>query len=123
MLKVNRRGGFSDRNGIEPLNTEIQLNSLDERTRNVIINTIKSIYMYLYEGFCWNSLEKQKFNKYIIREVYCDIVELNSLYHENDVFKIITETILKDKYYNVLTVVEAIAQYLNDFWREKVSQR
>ena len=108
MLKVSRRGGFSDRNGIEPLNTEIQLNSLDERTRNVIINTIKSLYMYLYEGFYWDSLEKQKFNKYIIREVYCDIVELNGLYHEKDVFKIITETILKDKYYNSICKKDTI---------------
>ena len=33
MLKVARRNGFSDRNGIKKLNTEIQVKDFDERTR------------------------------------------------------------------------------------------
>ena len=32
MVKVNRRGGFSDRHGIKVENTEIQLKDLDNRT-------------------------------------------------------------------------------------------
>lgn len=31
-MKVSRRGGFSDRNSINPEKTEIQIASLDERT-------------------------------------------------------------------------------------------
>lgn len=41
-LKVQLRGGFSDRRKINPLNTEIQVNDLDERTRNKIANLLKT---------------------------------------------------------------------------------
>ena len=43
-LKVQLRGGFSDRRKINPLNTEMQTNDLDERTRNKIAN--------LFKGWC-----------------------------------------------------------------------
>ena len=33
MVRVSRRGGFSDRNAIRAENTEIQLKDFDERTR------------------------------------------------------------------------------------------
>ena len=43
--KVQIRGGFSDRNKIQPLNTEIQLHDLDERTRHALANLV------------WNSVQ------------------------------------------------------------------
>ena len=33
MPKVSKRGGFSDRNKIKPVNAEIQLKDFDKRTR------------------------------------------------------------------------------------------
>lgn len=119
MLKVNRRGGFSDRNGIEPLNTDIQLDELDERTRVRLINTINLLYTYLYQGFTERSPEKQRFIKYVIQEIYCNIVEFDCWYREDELFKNISETILTDEYHNVLTAVEALAQYFDNYWREK----
>lgn len=119
MLKVNRRGGFSDRNGIEPLNTNIQLNKLDDRTRVRLINTIKFLYANLYQGIREDSLDKQRFIKYVIQEIYCGIVEFDCWYREDELFKNISETILNDKYHNVLTVVEALAQYFDNYWRDK----
>ena len=47
MAKVNRRGGFSDRNGIKTINTEIQLKNFDERTRTRIRNN-KARYFKKY---------------------------------------------------------------------------
>lgn len=47
MISVNKRGGFSDRNGIKTLNTEIQLTDFDERTRTALFNLI----IHLYERF------------------------------------------------------------------------
>ena len=41
MIKV--RGGFSDRTGIDPCNTLIQLNEFDERTRSLIGNRLFNI--------------------------------------------------------------------------------
>ena len=44
MQKVSVRGGFSDRNKIEPLNTEIQYKSLEDRTRKLILNEVITMY-------------------------------------------------------------------------------
>ena len=46
--KVQIRGGFSDRNKIQPLNTEIQLRDLDERTRNALANLVQRWYLLSY---------------------------------------------------------------------------
>ena len=51
MLQVNVRGGFSDRNKIKPMNTEIQLKKFDARTRNKIANVIGELYN-TYMGSC-----------------------------------------------------------------------
>ena len=43
MANVSRRGGFSDRNAIKPVNTEIQLKDFDGRKRNQLVNAITLI--------------------------------------------------------------------------------
>ena len=48
MIPVNKRGGFSDRNGIKLLNTEIQLTDFDERTRTALFNLIVHFYELIY---------------------------------------------------------------------------
>lgn len=40
---VQYRGGFSDRNGIDRLNTNIQITEFDERTRTFFINELQTI--------------------------------------------------------------------------------
>ena len=50
MIKVSRRGGFSDRQGIKSENTEIQLKDLDTRTRTQIYNLINAEFELLYNG-------------------------------------------------------------------------
>lgn len=50
MLKVNRRNGFSDRNGIASITTNIQLDDFDERTRNRLLNLVNSVYNDTFEG-------------------------------------------------------------------------
>ena len=49
MLQANRRGGFSDRNGIKQINTEIQINDFDKRTRIQIFNLFNKIYDVLFD--------------------------------------------------------------------------
>ena len=53
MLQANRRGGFSDRNGIKQINTEIQINDFDKRTRIQIFNLFNKIYDVLYSANNW----------------------------------------------------------------------
>ena len=58
MLEVRFRGGFSDRNGIKPENTEIQLKSLDERTRIFLANlTLNKISECVYNRYWGNSIK------------------------------------------------------------------
>ena len=49
MPKISKRGGFSDRNKIKPINTEIQLKDFDKRTRIQLQNMISRFYKYVYE--------------------------------------------------------------------------
>ena len=50
MAKVNRRGGFSDRNSIKIVNTAIQVKEFDERTRIQLINMISRLYAFVYNN-------------------------------------------------------------------------
>ena len=50
MVKVNRRGGFSDRNGIKSVNVEIQLKDFDQRTRVQLQNMMSILYREVYQG-------------------------------------------------------------------------
>lgn len=50
MVKVSRRGGFSDWQGIKSENTELQLKDFDNRTRIQIFNLLSEQYHFLYRG-------------------------------------------------------------------------
>ena len=50
MVKVSRRGGFSDRQGIKSENTEIQMKNFDNRTRIQIFNLLSEQYHFFYGG-------------------------------------------------------------------------
>ena len=58
-LKVQLRGGFSDRRKINPLNTEMQIDDLDERTRNKIAN--------LFKEWC-DEIEKNEYQIYFFKK-------------------------------------------------------
>ena len=119
MLEVRFRGGFSDRNGIKPENTEIQLKSFDERTRislvNITINTIKRYLVHTY----WGSELKNFFCLRLYRDVYHQIVDVNYNFDLDHLLYCVQETIVKDSYDSVLTIIEAIVQLLNAFLIEK----
>ena len=50
MAKVSKRGGFSDRNAIKPINMEVQLTEFDQRTRIQLLNMINELYRWVYGG-------------------------------------------------------------------------
>lgn len=119
MLEVRCRGGFSDRNGIKPENTEIQLKDFDERTRisfvNITINTIKRYLVHSY----WGSELKDYFCLRLYRDVYHQIVDVNHDFDLNQLLYCIQETIVKDSYDSILTILEPIVGLLNAFLIEK----
>ena len=121
MHKVSRRGGFSDRNGIKPENIEIQLKDFDKRTRVQLQNMMNNMYAktYNYGLNEWDS-EIQEFFRYVLGDIYAEPTDVQKRYYATDIFLIINNTINKDSYDEVLTVIEALVQYWDSYmqkWR------
>lgn len=117
--KVSLRGGFSDRMGIHRINTEIQMNTLDERSRTALVNVIKSVYTTLFRDD-FEHVQRQKFFTSILADVYLQIVEYREgfRYDEDKIMQLITQTILEDDYDAALTVVEYIFRFYKKYARE-----
>lgn len=118
MLKVSKRGGFSDRNGIKPVNTEIQLKDFDERTRVQLVNMVSRLYTSTYNHAFYQNDGPQEFFKFVLGDVYAQQVDNRKIYNDDNFFKIINETIMKDDYDAVLTLIESIARCW-EFYIEK----
>lgn len=121
MMKVRVRGGFSDRNGINIENTEMQYKEFDKRTRISLINLVNIIYNLVFEnGYDRNS---QLFLKRILFHVYLQEVDFDDgvEYIDKKVFKIINDTLMHDEYDSVLTLIEFICQEFCKFSNNDVS--
>lgn len=124
MAKISRRGGFSDRNKIKPENTEIQLKDFDKRTRTKIQNLISQLYGEVYgENLYYLEDYIQNFLRFILGEVYSESVDVRKIYQGNYVFDLINNSIQNDDYDDVLTLIEAITQYWDQYLRDKLGYR
>lgn len=110
MLQVHKRGGFSDRNGINKEKTTIQLDDFDNITRNRMVSLVSTIYNSIYDRY-YDDEKKQNFSLFILSEVYSEATDYRKIYDPNWVFDSIIETLSNDKYDSVLTMIESIAQY------------
>jgi len=119
MLKVSKRGGFSDRNGIKTENIEIQLYDFDERTRVQFVNLIGKLYEVVYENTYYGNGYIQELFRYIYGDVYSQTINVLKYYKDTTFFKDINETIMCDDYDAVLTLMEAFAQYWNRMLKEQ----
>lgn len=104
MYKVSIRGGFSDRTGHENVNTNMQLETLDDRTRVFIFNELKKNINDVYVGYNGEN----DFANFIMTNVYT--LETQPYIGKKDVIKAIRETVLGDSYHAVLSVVEYICR-------------
>ena len=121
-LEVRVRGGFSDRHRIKPESTEMQVTTLDERTRALIFSTISN----LHENYVFSS--HYSYNKYsdeqdLFRTIYINVysmaINFSLPYNRNNFFEQIKNTICSDSYDSVLTLVESIIQYYARFIERK----
>lgn len=116
MLTVNRRGGFADRQGIKKQNTEIQLTSLDSRTRIQMFNLVSDLYKKIYIGKYYYDNDVQKFFSFVLSDVFCQAVDTRKRIDDDSFFTEIKEVILRATYDDVLTLIEAIVVYW-DQWQ------
>ena len=119
MVKVSRRGGFSDRQGIKSENTEIQLKDLDNRTRIQIFNLLSKQYYLLYGGRYYSDDSVQCFFRYVTSEVFCQKIDTRKYIDDDQFFDEINQVIMNNSYDDVLTLVEAISEY----WEEELNER
>lgn len=118
MAKVSKRGGFSDRNKIKPENTEIQLKDFDKRTRVQLQNMISQLYNDVYGDAYYGKEYIQEFFRYVIGDIYSEVIDTRLTYYDDTVFRMINKTIQEDDYDDVLTLIEAIIQYWDLYLRD-----
>lgn len=120
MIKVSRRGGFSDRNAIRTENTEIQLKDFDERTRIQLENMINEIYTAVFGARVYYTEDRiQKFLRFVKGEIYSLPVNTRSYENVDRVFKLINDTVHSGEYDEVITLTEAVVQYMDYYLKNK----
>ena len=114
-LKVQIRGGFSDRNDIHPINSKLQFEELDERSRVALANTLNGLYhVVFYDEYGDN--KKTDFWRSILQDVYTQQIDYTrgTKYREDKMFELVNASIFEDDYSDVLSVVEYVARLLNE---------
>ena len=116
MHKVSRRGGFSDRNKINPVNTTIQIKDFDKRTRVQLQNMLSNMYEKVYQGdLSYLNENIQLFFRYVLGEIYSERIDVRTKYDDDVFWKMVNGTILNDGYDDVLTLIEGIVQYWDKY--------
>lgn len=123
MLEVKLRGGFSDRNGIKPENTDMQYKDFDNRTRIAFCNYIDLVVKLLLNRYEYSQYWK-RFKLCILRDVYVQEVDFsrcsnNREYKDEDILVIIKETLMNDSYDAVLTLLEYFVANIEENVKEQ----
>ena len=123
MPKVSKRGGFSDRYAIKPVNTEIQIKEFDQRTRVQLQNMLSEMYTDVYEGETYYGRPCiQEFFCFVLGTIYSEPIDVRETYHDDEIFsKYIYSTIMHDEYDDVLTLLEAIVQYWDQYLKSNMN--
>lgn len=116
MSKITIRGGFSDRSGIKPISTDMQINSLDNNTRADLCNVISDHYS---KGYKLPS-EKDAFLIHVIRNAFHEPIQTNSsfLYKDKVYDQYITCVLLEGDFDEVFTLIEFLGNELFSYQRQ-----
>lgn len=119
MSKLSVRGGFSDRNGIKPENTEIQLKEFDKRTRVQLQNMISELYVLVFGSNEYHLKEQQqKFIRYVLGTIYSECIDARKTYRVEEIFGVMNNTISHGTFDEVLTLLEALIVYWELYLKE-----
>ena len=111
--KVQWRGGFSDRNCIEKLPTEIQTTDFDKRTR-IAISNLFHCYINGDSSYGLNRMQRDEFYYCLLSEVFSESI---ADYTYSDVYKVewfkdnIESVVLDSSYADILTLAEFFIDY------------
>lgn len=112
--KVRLRGGFSDRNNISIENRNMQYESLDDRTRAMLINMTSIVLDDV------DFQRTQTFYKSIIIQVFAFEFDCSQICDEKKVKEIIYQTIRENTYDEVFSLIEFIVQKMKQMnpWKK-----
>ncbi len=114
-IEIHLKGGFSERKGIKHFSDIVQINDLNERTRNKIYTVISECFNGLREEYKFSL--KDKFIEYLYTELFSkterDIPMLGNDYYYRKVFDTIYEIIIQYDYTDIFTFIEGIIKFLN----------
>lgn len=117
-LMISVRGGYSDRNGLNPVCNVMQVDDLDDRTRRILLTKI------------WNKVEAvfknyiPEYHPYTFRDIWCNFVKellvevFGEIIHPNnnltmsDIFDKIKDVILQAPIEEVWDIIEFICNEL-----------
>lgn len=106
ILPIAIRNCFSDRNNIEKLSEEIQLENIDDRTRVGILN----LWSEIYDDVKWygnlNDSDRRDLIRAILKELYNQPVPTWSYVDEEMTLEKISNTIIYDSYNKVFDLLE-----------------
>lgn len=112
-IEIHLKGGFSERKGIKHFSDIVQVDSLNERTRNKIYSVISEKFDELYIDYS-NAL-KDKFIEYLYKELFSkterDIPMWGNDYDYSEVFNTIYAIMIEDDYTDVFTFIEGIITF------------
>lgn len=112
-IEIHLKGGFSERKGIKHFSEIVQVDSLNERTRNKIYSVISEKFDGLYINYS-NDL-RGTFVEYLYKELFSkterDIPIWGNDYNYSEVFNTIYAIIIEYDYTDVFTFIEGIIQF------------
>lgn len=114
-VEIHLKGGFSERKGIKHFSDIVQVNSLNERTRNKLYSVISESFDELYVDY--NGNFKNEFVEYLYKEIFSkterDIPMWGNEYNYDEIFNIIYSIVIEYDYTDIFTFIEGIIKFLD----------
>ena len=122
--EVRLRGGFADRHGIAPENALMQINDLDERSRVALINTLSNFWQALHAEHTKRGSKTKKWDDFlrsILSNVYVRVLDFSRRPDNEEILRILHNTILRENYALVFSMLEYVAKELQELFDAVIS--